>query len=778
MPLLLLLCAAAFATQTVGIELQLDPALAPAHVCVLTAGSGPAQVLYREADTGLTSTDTPGAPSDAQVRARQAFQPLRAEAFAPSPPSPGDRPPPGDCLGDSTGACRARIVAPHEAELGYFLDPEGEGEITKKFYVACRANTQPAAMSAGRVLFLLLDGAPNPKRGSTRPAVEGVQLVGNAVSVTLSSKEHPVLIGAVLGGDYAPGSVHVVEENRLLLPVRPRCALARIQIPPATRRVVGQADEMLSFTLAGEAVPGGRCRAEPDSTGRIGAMLSASEQSSPTELLLEAVSVNSDTPYLRARGSLDPEGVTTLEPTEIAFLWRRHPSYPILRRANGTRTDICPTVRLDPAGLPCEGEPLSSSMGEACHYRCPAPAQGAFGTFALPASARFDDPSGTLGWELPLSYAGEILDGYVSAEARVVPLSFADWYPVAPRPCGHASGARLNRCTQRRARPLQFRPGLGVRHIELTTPTEEQRIAHLPGKEINHSPLDTNEPWVVRIPLAGAEEGDLYRIRVKGVHRDDVRLVELHEGRLDIPTPGQNRPAWSWGWSLAAGPEVRRSCFWPTDGGPLSCVRLRPTEDTIAATEEDPEGVVASFWQPGVSVQASLQFWPRPRTPNGRLARRLWWVEFPLLLTFSREGYRPIDATGEMTPRSDPVYAPALWMSLGPALEIAPLPNSLTAFSIGVGGGLLYLAPVGSDNATRLSLPRATWTMSLEPRIRLGDHASLGLLASLNPARLIGHQVLGTTKTDPVFGGGLRTVDFPGLNSHVALLVRVDEGNR
>ena len=776
--LLLALTALAHAAQTVGVELRVDAGPPPAHVCVLTPGQGPAQVLFREATSGVQREGDTGAPSDAQVRVRQAFARLDAAAFAED----GAHPAGGECdpraLPES---CQPRVRAPHEAELGHFLDPDGTADREKKYYLACRSNTQATDLVGGPVLLLLLDGAPNARRGSTPPALAELRLVGDAVSIGLSSREHPVLVGAVLGGDYAPSSVRLVEDGRLVLPATPRCRRQLVQLPPTTRRVAeGEAPGLgeLAFTLHGLTVPGGACTATPDATGRVTALLETGPVLAGAELELQATTQGGAHPWLEARGPVSARGATVLQPHATGFQWRRHPAYPQLDPAGPS----CPTARLDPAGIPCGAVPAAAPG--TCAWRCPAEGAGAFGAFALPASVRFEDASGTLSWSLPLGYAGETLEGYVPAEQRVVPLSFAAWYPVPEAACLARCDTRgqpwraicTAHCRSRAA--LHERPGLGAEHIELVTPTDERRIAHLPEPRPPGADEVEGEGYLERIPLAGAEDGDLYQVRVVGVHRDDVRLVELEHGKLEIPTPGQDRPSWSWGGSLAAGPTVRRSCYWPESNGPWACTRLRQASDQGVISEEDAENVFSSFWMPGLAVQAAIEYWPRARTRTGHLAPRMWWLEFPFQLDLSRHAYRPIDATGEAAPRSEPEFATALWATAAPGIYFTPLRGHLSRLSWGTAAGVLYLAPVRPESRQRLDIPRATWTASVEPRYRVAPHTSLGLRATLNPARIVAHQVMGMTSEDGVFGGGIRTVSYPGLHAHAVVLVRLDGQHR
>lgn len=766
------------AAQTVGVELQVDAGPPPAHVCVLTPGRGPAQVLFREADSGVQRAEDTGEPSAAQVRVRQAFSRLDAAAFTEG----GAHPAGGDCDPDALPeACRPQVRAPHEAELGHFLDPEGSSDREKKYYLACRSNTRASDLVDGPVLLLLLDGVPNKRKDSPPPGLADLRLVGDAVSLTLSSPEHPVLVGSVLGGDYAPSSVRLVEDGRLVLPATPRCRRHTVQLPPTTRRVAeGEAPGLgeLAFTLHGPTVPGGACTAAPDATGRVTALLETGPVLDGADLELQATTLGGSHPWLEARGVVDPVGPTVLEPHALGFQWARHPVYPQVDPAGPS----CPAARLDPAGIPCAAQPAAEA--DTCAWRCPAEGAGAFGPFALPAAVRFEDASGTLSWSLPLGYAGETLEGFVPAEARVVPLSFAAWYPVPEGACVARCEARgqpwraicTAHCRSRRA--LHERPGLGAQHIELVTPTDERRIAHLPEPRAPGEPEVEGEGYLERIPLAGAEDGDLYQVRVVGVHRDDVRLVELEHGKLEIPTPGQDRASWSWGGSLAAGPTVRRSCYWPQTNGPWACTRLQQASDQGLISEEDAEDVFSSFWMPGIAVQAAIEYWPRARTRTGHLAPRMWWLEFPLQLDLSRHGYRPIDATGEAAPRSEPELATAFWATAAPGIFFTPLRGHLSRLSLGAAGGVLYLAPVRPESRQRLDIPRATWTASMEPRYRIAPHTSLSLRASLNPARIVAHQVIGMTSEDGVFGGGIRTVSYPGLHAHAAVLVRLDGQHR
>lgn len=397
--------------HTVVIELGADPTEAPSAACVVTTKRrGPATLPFGDwrtatwIATGSTdvaaSCNTSGA-LDTRLPCHRTHDILTRQADATSSAA-------STCTPTSGDSCRPR------------LQPRATGVGSE--WVACARD--PRAPDDGRVVFLLLDAAPD-----SALVIHDIQLDAGVVRMSASDFVVGSLLTRVLGGDYLPrsvdGSSAVIESEA----GGRRTELLELEITPNCRRrevrTLGSNDGADAWSFWGERRTGAGTRVEPEQwcSRREGSRLyvDVAEPYQPGVDSANAIATGPGGDIVYRGTYVESEDSVVLGATAFRFSWSRD--------LCTTPDEVCPRVEPDDPRLTCE--PTTTGPDEItgrCEYECEASnvAAGDVG-LAFPQRVTFSAADGRMRWTDVIQRPGHSSRSRVPPPGRHVLVDLTPW---------------------------------------------------------------------------------------------------------------------------------------------------------------------------------------------------------------------------------------------------------------------------------------------------------------------------------------------------------------
>ncbi len=623
------------------------------------------------------------------------------------------------CESPGNFSCNPRYEI--KPEVFNYLNSDGTTEQKfEELHIACTPNRRSPPSTDGlggadpddqRVLVALLDfQAP----GEARPTLKELRLDGSIARIVLgqASKLPPVVVAGSIGGHYAFGSTKMALDGRILMPIEPRCSLHEVALPPMIRarggvpiRIEASLEGLSKEMSCAGVLKEGRSM-------RIRLPHLTSEEQKTLRIIARAAIGPKilSTPTLRppsalfganeeACGRLPFHGVFEAHwqgarpPVElrasarqVSFEWKSHC---LFRAECGQRDDTkrsdCPNATLAEIGMPCEAS--YDEYRGTCHYSCPdSPNRNLGLEFDLPTEVRFESEVNNDAWEEQLSYAGELLDGFVPPAERWVEVDFDSW------------------------RPMLKQPFLGDRidHVTITTPAGRRHVIE--------PPIDGNK----RIPVPNAGCQDSFTYKIHGERRFRAMSATIGKGALELDGPGETARVVSYGLTASVGPALAR-------------YTLESSEETFAIARPAFELTFNTAIRPfGVKGKRARRYDKKRSDGEGQQGedyRRSLWFEIDLGGMLYWKQYMPsydFELSRQVTPNDTPGKGEPYFRMLYGSWALIPL---APGWQVGLGGGSSPGFPIYRAHFHGLGTSQGLPWAGLQLRLKIASFVALRLSA-------------------------------------------------
>jgi len=603
-------------TRVVTVDLEVDAAERPAHVCVLHETPFDEAKLFGnmfEQGSRVRSMGDVIEDTDGDERVSESWSGRRPRPPPVATPTTGVAPTlknEGETArnlrlafealmssGYASGNVCGAGAAPHASAAATPLIPEERRrreridacaprftlssiEIPPKRFIRCVPNSVSVAQPA-RVLVL---DAAFPAAANWR-RLNLVSLVGSVVTLRFDGERGaPRTVGSmpdelgvvVVGGHYVEGFGRSALGDRVQLQLVPRCHLREVR-PPEPIPSVANRHIKLSICTAGRRVT---CRRKldeplilmiPDTIGGQRSTLKMSIVDEPPfdadgyaeEECRPHTPPNALASFEARWTSRAPPTELLLKPVRVEFQWQPGCSYPFRKE------QLCPSARLKDHGLAC-GMGVWNTKDETCVYECPKEGSD---VFAFPTAIEFAVKDKELVWTDALHHANETLTSSPGGERQFY-LDLSRWGSEA-----------------------------GIKSIR------QRAVDRVPQIEIDVPGGGTHrfQPQEGLITLPGASCGALLRYRFVGDRAYTERDVPIQQGRIELTPPKETGRLFTFSGALGGGLMV------PTEAHPF---------DTGVVTPRPYAGVhVSGRWRYrsegrfSIEARASYAFAEQPYGP-------------------------------------------------------------------------------------------------------------------------------------------------------------------
>lgn len=395
------------------------------------------------------------------------------------------------------GACRPELELPGRMFASSTIPPR----------ILC--SNSNASGHDGNVAFLYMYFS----HSSIDSGISQIELQGTNATVTFYSdiNAHDYIYAEVIGGAYVPSPRTLIgTQERLLVPLHPRCELYVAELPPHAGLTQPTA------TIQTDGRPPATCTAAGADSSSFQIRVPYTDQPHLTTLRLTSGASIFETSWTEP---LPPKPLR-LAVRSLELAWRRDcmagswpssdlPPPPSARLEWNAQ---CPRVTLAAAGVACELEPAPTAEPEVCNYRCAVP--DTIAPVQLPTPIQLDRlrvHDGATGaradtvyaWTDTLHYAGEELRSFVPPPERrvVVDLDPGAWVD---------------------------RHGDTLEEIRILWPTGKTSLIDAPHREWSR--------WRA-MPAPGISCTDEVRIAAFGARAYEWRSFAVAGGRIALPPP-------------------------------------------------------------------------------------------------------------------------------------------------------------------------------------------------------------------------------------------------
>lgn len=503
------------------LDLRVSLAEMPSHLCVITERGAPGTTI-EIGDKQLGGKFVNGAwrfqPPSARANGAEVQHVLSAvQAMVPR------------AWEDASCGAAGLAMCDPGIEVGSLRGLQGAGVTTDsdpnaapdsaRWHLQCGVNER--GVQGSRVAVVHIDFHLARGNAKDEIGIKEVRLDGTVATIHLfrGDKDKPFGLGDIatatsVGGYYARGESVANLQERITVPLEPRCAEHEVETPPFEQ--AGGTQACVELTQDGKSLI--TQNVTIDQSGRFKAWLPYRIDPSTKTLSMELDDPKSGGGYRFEGRWIDRKApqVVRLNAKTVSFSWARHCLYP--------QGASCPEAKLEDVGVSCTSQ---TERGGKCSYTCgtavrtqgaaqrarpgsPLKPNAAPQTleFALPVRVRFRVAKDEDTWEEMLTYGGQRLSGYVAPEDRYVVVDFSSWSQTA--------GEGLQ--------AVMRRPGESIDYVSVRAPGQG---------EATFKPENGRQ----RIRVPGVRCDDLLTYQIVGDRSYSPGVAQVEGGVVALPSP-------------------------------------------------------------------------------------------------------------------------------------------------------------------------------------------------------------------------------------------------